>query len=78
MILFRKFRYGAITVLILMFALLLAGCSQTDIILLEPGVQVSHIIQNYESLDTLLNAELTFSGKNLESSVFVKILDIDS
>lgn len=77
MILFRKFRYGAITVLILMFALLLAGCSQTDIILLEPGVQVSHIIQNYESLDTLLNAELTFSGKNLESSVFVKSLDIE-
>lgn len=77
MILFRKFRYGVIAVLVLLFALLLTGCSQTDKLSLEPGVQVSRIIQNYESFDTLLNAELTFSGKSLESSVFVKSLDIE-
>ena len=77
MILFRKFRYNAIILLSLMFVLLLAGCAQTDILSLEPGVHVSRIIQNYESLDTLLNTELTFSGKDLESRVFVKSLDIE-
>ena len=77
MILFRKFRYNAIILLSLMFVLLLAGCAQTDILSLEPGVHVSRIIQNYDSLDTLLNTELTFSGKDLESRVFVKSLDIE-
>lgn len=72
MILFRKFRYNAIIILALMFAIILAGCSQTDDpLILKPGDRQSHVILDYKGLDKLLNASIQFSGENLDAQVSV-------